>query len=83
MKRAKQAMTNSYGSIENSYKQQNAAKKRADYLKRRDMMTQGLVKMKTYNKMKRSFDKKINVLQSRVTKLENVIKELTQHRENV
>ena len=83
MKRAKQAMTNSYGSIENSFKQQNAAKKRADYLKRRDMMTQGLVKMKTYNKMKRSFDKKINVLQSRVTKLENVIKELTQHRENV
>ena len=82
MKRAKQAMTNSYGSIENSFKQQNAAKKRADYLKRRDMMTQGLVKMKTYNKMKRSFDKKINVLQNRVPKLENVIKELTQHREN-
>ena len=29
------------------------------------------------------FDKKINVLQNRVTKLENVIKELTQHRENI
>ena len=41
MKRAKQAMTNSYGSIENSYKQQNDAKRRNVMKKKADYLTQG------------------------------------------
>ena len=64
MKKAKQAMTNSYGRIENSYKQQNAAKRRNAAKKRADYLTQGMVKQKTLNKMKKHYNKRLDKLEN-------------------
>ena len=86
MKKAKQAMTNSYGRIENSYKQQNAAKRRNAAKKRADYLTQGMVKQKTLNNMKKHYNKRLDKLDSKVAHLENdnknmkiIIKELIEH----
>ena len=79
-------MTNSYGSIENSYKQQNDAKRRNVMKKKADYLTQGMVKEKTLNKVKKHYNKRLDKLDSKVAHLENdnknmktIIKELIEH----
>tara|TARA_R100001082_G_C4313104_1_gene137687 strand:- start:488 stop:754 length:267 start_codon:yes stop_codon:yes gene_type:complete len=79
MKKAKQAMTNSYGRIENSYKQQNAAKRRNVAKKRADYLTQGMVKQKTLNKMKKHYNKRLDKLENDNKNLKIIIKELIEH----
>ena len=79
MKKAKQAMTNSYGRIENSYKQQNAAKRKNAAKKRADYLTQGMVKEKTLNKMKKHYNKRLDKLENDNKNLKIIIKELIEH----
>tara|TARA_B100000287_G_C20211167_1_gene614168 strand:- start:119 stop:394 length:276 start_codon:yes stop_codon:yes gene_type:complete len=84
-RKAKQAMTNSYGVILNSYKQQNAAKRKAKKKKEEGYFNSG-VKQKTFNKFKKQYQTKFDRLQAKVTKLEKdnekmkkIIMELVNH----
>ena len=84
-RRAKQVMTNSYGTILNSYKQQNAARRKAKKKKEEGYFNSG-VKQKTLNKLKKQYQSKFDRLQTKVTKLEKdnkklkeIIMELVEH----
>tara|TARA_B100000282_G_C31690881_1_gene471453 strand:- start:825 stop:1100 length:276 start_codon:yes stop_codon:yes gene_type:complete len=84
-RKAKQAMTNSYGVILNSYKQQNAAKRKAKK-KKQEGYFNSAVKQKTLNKFKKQYQTKFDRLQAKVTKLEKdnekmkkIIMELVNH----